>query len=237
MKTNIDRDKWIVIVGNDCQHEDLSDLEDKNVVYFTFSPDIPRRHERGGSFIRNLVIKRSRSKWFFQRDPEVIIENDFIAHIIACSTEFYRLSGQACKTDESTTTKFMNHEATIEECKRNSQKYPVVEYDQMFFNMAFGVHTKLLQDIHGYDEDYGETYYYDTDLFCRLTTNGVITTMDPQCKPIHLWHPTPSYPDTPKTKTEYAAMDTMFKGKNPKQMVRNPGIWGEGGMKRGGIYL
>lgn len=236
MKTNIPLDKWIIIIGNDCQHEDLSGLKNQNVIYFTFSPNISRRQERGGSFIRNIAIKRSRSKWFFQKDPEVIIENDFIANILACSTEFYRLSGPACKVYENTSMEFMNHQATIEDCKMNSQKYPVVENDQMFFNMAFGVHTQLLQNIYGYDEDYGETYYYDTDLFFRLMANGVRTTMDPQCKPIHLWHPTPSFPDTSKTKAEYEAMGAMFRSKNPRQIVRNPNGWGEGGIEKEGVY-
>ncbi len=236
MKTNVPSDKWVIIVGNDCAHEDLSDLYSKNVFYFTFAPDTPRRQERGGAFIRNIIIKRCRSKWFFQRDPEVIIEKDFIKNIIECPTNFYKLSGPIHRVNQETTEKFMKNQATLDDCKRDSKTYPIKKDHFVNFNMAFAVPTKILQEINGYDEDYGETYYYDTDLYYRLMSYGVKITMDQECKPIHLWHPIPSFPNNSKTISEYEAMGIMFNSKNPQETIRNPHSWGEGGRIKEGMY-
>lgn len=229
MKTNISRDRWIIVVGNDCEHEDLSDLKDQNVVYFTFDANRTRPQERGGAFIRNVAIKRSRSKWFFQKDPEIIIENDFIANILNCPTNYYRLGEPGYRIKEDMAKRLMQGHITIAYCKQHSQQHAIDPQHHVYSNFAFAVPTQLLQNIRGFDEDYGQTYYYDTDLFARLQSYGVKITSDPQCNPIHIWHPTPSYPNTPKTKAEYEAMGVMFASKDPKQIVRNPIKWGEGG--------
>ena len=229
MKTNVPHDKWIIIIGNDCEHEDLSDLKDQNVVYFTFGIDRTRPQDRGGGFIRNMVIKRSLSRWFFQRDPEIIIENDFIANILACPTDYYRLGGPAFKVRENITKQFMQGNATVEQCKQHSQQYAIGPQNFVYSNFAFAVSTQILQEIRGYDEDYGQTYCYDRDLFVRLVNRGVKITSDPQCKPIHLWHVTPSFPNTPQTIADYNGMKAMFASKSAKQVIRNPLGWGEGG--------
>lgn len=230
METNVSRDRWIIIVGNDCQHEDLSCLRDQNVFYFTFSPGIERKQERGGGYIRNIAIKKCRSKWFFQRDPEVIIENDYINNIINCPTDFYRLSGPGYRVRQHITEKFMDGQASIEDCKSDSQLGQIIPGHFVFFNMAFAVKTKILQDMRGYDEDHWGTYVYDRDLHFRLMAQGLKETIDPQCKPIHLWHPTPSFPNTNKTKCEYEDMKQIFNTKDPKNYIRNIGKdWGEGG--------
>lgn len=228
METRVPYDKWIIIVGNDCQHEDLSDLESQNVVYFTFGADRNRPQDRGGGFVRNMVIKRSHSRWFFQRDPEIIIENDFIDHILQCSTDMYRLGGPARKTRQNTTKRFLREQATIAECKQDADVFQINPQYFVYANFAFAVHTKILQDMRGFDEDYGQTYCYDRDLFVRLINNGVMITSDPKCTPIHLWHPTPSFPNTSKTIGDYNEMKAMFASKDPKQIVRNPNGWGEG---------
>jgi len=228
IKTKIPKNEWIILVGNDRQHEDLSDLEDENVVYFTFEPNVSREQYRGGGYIRNIAIKRCRSKWFFQKDPEVIIEEDFIANIISCPTEFYRLSEPAFRVRQNVTERFMRNKATIQECKEDADTYPIHNF--VYFNMAFGVLTQTLKDMRGYDEDYGGTYCYDRDLYYRLIAGGAKVTMDPECHPIHLWHATPSLPDTEQTIREYNEMKKMFASKDPKQIIRNdPESWGEGG--------
>lgn len=228
MKTKVPQNKWIIVVGNDCQHEDLSDLKDNNVVYFTFDGDRNRPQDRGGGFIRNIAIKRCRSKWFFQRDPEIVIENDFIDHILRCPTDTYRLGGPAKKVRKNTSERFMQGKATIEECKQDADVFPINIQHFVYANFAFAVHTQVLKDMRGFDEDYGQTYCYDRDLFVRLVNNGVAITSDPECTPIHIWHPTPSFPNTSKTIADYDEMKAMFASKDPKQIVRNPHGWGEG---------
>lgn len=228
MTTKIPCDKWIIIIGNDCQHEDLSNLVDQNVVYFTFDAERDRPQERGGGFIRNMVIKRCRSKWFFQRDPEIVIENDFIDHILQCPTDMYRLSGPTKKVRKGTSERFLQGQATIEDCKQDADEYPINPQHFVYANFAFAVRTQILKDMRGFDEDYGQTYCYDRDLFVRLVNSGIKITSDPECKPIHIWHPTPSFPNTSKTISEYDAMKAMFASKDAKQIVRNPHGWGEG---------
>ncbi len=228
MTTKIPKDKWIIIVGNDCQHEDLSDMKNQNVVYFTFDPDRERPHDRGGGFIRNIAIKRCQSRWFFQKDPEILIENDFIDHILHCQTGMYRLGGPALKTKKDTSQKFMEEQATISECKKNADVFPINPNHFVYANFAFAVRTKILQEIRGFDEDYGQTYCYDRDLFVRLIEKGTRITSDPECTPVHLWHPTPSFPNTLETISDYDGMKKMFASKNSKDIVRNPLGWGEG---------
>lgn len=228
MKTSVPHDKWIIIIGNDCQHEDLSDLKDHNVVYFTFDANRERPQDRGGGFIRNMVIKRSLSRWFFQRDPEIVIENDFIAHIIECLTDMYRLGGPARKTRQNTSKRFLQGQATVLECKQDADIFLINPQHFVYANFAFAVRTQILKDIRGFDEDYGQTYCYDRDLFVRLINKGITITADPQCTPIHLWHPTPSFPNTPETIADYNGMKAMFATKDPKQIIRNPYGWGEG---------
>lgn len=230
IQTSIPKEKWIILVGNDRQHEDLSDLADQNVVYFTFEPDAKREQYRGGGFIRNMAIKNSRSKWFFQKDPEVIIEGDFIANILACPTDFYRLCGPAFRVRQNVTERFMKHQATVGDCRQESDRKPIDSNNFVFFNFAYGVKTQILKDMRGYDEDYGGTYCYDRDMYYRLMAQGIETTMDPQCHPVHLWHSTPSFPDTHQTRDEYEAMKRMFASKDSKDVVRNdPKTWGKGG--------
>jgi len=228
METSVPRDRWIIIVGNDCQHEDLSDLENQNVVFFTFDPDRNRPQDRGGGFIRNMVIKRSQSRWFFQRDPEIIIQNDFIAHILECGTEMYRLGGPARKTRKDTAERFLQGQATVAECRDDADVFQIDPQHFVYANFAFAVLTETLQEIRGFDEDYGQTYCYDRDLFVRLVNKGVKITSDPECTPIHLWHDTPSFPNTPETIADYDMMKEMFASKNPRHVVRNQQGWGEG---------
>lgn len=228
IQTEIPKDKWIVLTINDRIHEDLSDLEPYNAVYLTFGPDRPK-DGRGDAFMRNIAIKRCKSKWFFQKDPEVIVRGDFIKHILECPTEMYRLSGPALKVRRHTTERFLKSEATLEDCYVDADQYPINPAMFMFFHFGFAVKTYILQGIRGYDEDYKKMYCADTDLYGRLMAMGVKPTFDPECHPVHLWHVEPWAPNTPKTKADYAEMRNMLASKNPRSSVRNdPLTWGEG---------
>lgn len=230
IETVVPLDKWIVVVINDRIHEDLSDLDGfKNTVYMTFGPE-RSKEGRGDSFMRNIAIKRCQSKWFFQKDPEIIVTGDFIKHILECPTDMYRLSGPATKTRQNTTEKFLRGKATIQECLRDANQYPIDPDKFVYFHFGFAVKTAILQEMKGYDEDYKKMYCADRDLYTRLIAKGVTPTFDKQCKPIHLWHEVPWFPDNPKTKSDYAEMQAIFAKKNPNKFIRNQNIlWGDGG--------
>jgi len=227
--TMVPLNKWLVVVINDRIHEDLSDLDGfENTVYLTFGPE--RTTEgRGDAFMRNVAIKRCQSKWFFQKDPEIIVTGDFIQNILNCPTDMYRLSGPAQKTREDTTKRFLQGKSTIYECSKDADDYTIDPDKFVYCHFGFAVKTKILRDMRGYDEDYKKMYCADRDLYMRLMAQGIQPTFDPQCHPIHLWHTLPWYPNTPKTKADYAEMQSLFASKDPQQFIRNnPDTWGEG---------
>lgn len=229
MDTHVPLNKWLIVVINDRIHEDFSDLDGfENTVYLTFGPEL-NKEGRGDGFIRNVAIKRCQSKWFFQRDPEIIITGDFIKSIIECPTDMYRLSGPAKKTRQATTERFLRGEATVQECSEDSDQYDIDPNKFVYFHFGFAVKTKILQDIRGYDEEYKKMYCADRDIYSRLMAQGVIPTFDPECKPIHLWHTIPWFPNNPKTIADYKEMQQIFANKDPNQFIRNnPETWGEG---------
>ena len=229
MDTHVPLSKWLIVIINDRIHEDFSDLDGfENTVYLTFGSE-RTKEGRGDGFVRNIAIKRCQSRWFFQRDPEIIVTGDFIKHIIECPTDMYRLSGPARKTRQATTTRFLQGEATVQECSEDSDQYNIDPKQFVYFHFGFAVKTQILQDMRGYDEDYKRMYCADRDLYARLMAQGIVPIMDPECKPIHLYHDTPWYPDTTKTKADYATMQKIFASKNPNECVRNnPDTWGMG---------
>lgn len=229
IETVIPPDKWIVLVVNDRIHEDLSDLDGfENIVYLTFGPE-RTKEGRGDGFVRNIAIKRCQSKWFFQKDPEIIIQGDFIKHILDCPTDMYRLSGPARKTRRNTTERFLQGQATVKECFQDADQYPINPAKFVYFHFGFAVKTDILRHMRGYDEDYKKMYCADRDLYGRLMAQDVRPTFDQKCKPIHLWHDTPWFPDNSETKGDYAEMQALFATKDPKQFIRNnPDTWGEG---------
>lgn len=229
IKTIVPHKDWLILIINDRIHEDFSDLDStKNIVYLTFGPE-RNKEGRGDAFIRNIAIKRCQSKWFFQKDPEIIIQNDFVKHILECQTEMYRLSGPASKVRKGTTQKFLADKATVAECLKDADHYPINENQFVYFHFGFAVKTSILKKMRGYDEEYKKMYCADKDLYARLMSAGIKTTFDQQCKPIHLWHIVPWYPDSPENKANYAEMRAIFANKDPKQTLRNnEHTWGEG---------
>lgn len=229
IETAISRKDWLVLVINDRIHEDFAGLETTaNIAYLTFGPT-RSREGRGDAFVRNIAIKRCQSEWLFQKDPEIIVQNDFIKHIIECQTDMYRLSGPASKVRRATTQKFLTGQATVDECVQDADHYSINESQFVYFHFGFAVRTSILKDMRGYDEDYKKMYCADKDLYARLMATGVKPTFDEQCKPIHLWHTVPWYPNSPENEANYAKMKAIFASKDPKQIVRNDEhTWGEG---------
>lgn len=227
IKTSIPQDKWIVLVINDRIHEDFSDLKNQNVVYLTFGSDASKE-ERGDAFMRNIAIKRCCSRLFFQKDPEIIITGDFIAHALNCPTDLYRLGGPAIKVPQDISEQFLQDDATIQDCESKGKPYPIHQHIFVCFHYGFCVPTKILKNMHGYDEDYKLPYCADHDLYDRLMAQGIHPTMDNECHPLHLWHQYPGFQNKSQAKPNYDKMKAIFASKNPKNWLRNPKGWGNG---------
>jgi len=228
IKTEIPRDQWIVLVANDGVHEDLSDLKDQNVVYFTFQR--PNISERNGCFIRNFVLRRLRSAFVFSKDPEIIVVGDFIKRILEdCDRPLYRLGGAAFKADREVTNRFMANDATIDDCIAHSQRLPIMPEQHMIMHYGYSMPVKILQQIRGYDEDYSiSPYCEDRDLFYRLKAMNIRPFVDQSCFPVHLWHEMKFFPNTPENSARYERAKALFRSKDPSQAMRNDNDWGTG---------
>ncbi len=228
IQTSIPRNRWIVIVANDRRHEDLSDLEEYNTYYFTFPHD--DQAGRGDAFMRNIMIKYGQNQLLFQKDPEIIIEGDFIKSCLEHPDKLWRVAGNAMKIRSTITQKYMGGKATLQDCKQNCDRIPIIEAKHVFMHFGFCVSRQFLQDMHGYDEDYKHMYCADRDLWYRMIARGLPQHMNTNFPPIHLWHEVPWFPDTPENIRRYDEMKTIFANKNPSAWLRNPQEWGEGGM-------
>ncbi len=227
IKTTVPKEDWIVLVANDGLHEDLSDLKDLNVVYFTFQRE--NTSERNGCFIRNFVIKRLQSVLVFSKDPEIVIEGDFIANVLSCDTPFYRLGGPAFKATQEATAQFMANQKTIHYCESHSQRTPVMSHAHMIMHYGYSMPVTTLQQMKGYDEDYSMSpYCEDRDIFHRFIAQGLRPHVDTTCHPIHLWHAMKFFPNTPENSARYEKAKALFRTKDPKNFIRNPDGWGTG---------
>ncbi len=230
IKTCVPKKDWIVLVANDGIHDDLSDLESDNVVYFTF--DRENKSERNGCFIRNFVIKRVRSQFLFSKDPEIIVAgSDFISNILTCGHRFYRLGSPACKVSEHVTKEYMAGKANLDRCIQNSRTTSVQANQHQIMHFGYSMLVNILQNMHGYDEDYSNSpYCEDRDIFYRFRAQRLNPFVDQHCFPVHLWHEMKFYPNTPDNKRKYEQSQTIFASKDPKNFIRNTGPegWGEG---------
>jgi len=80
IQTILPESDWIIIVGNDQIHHDFDFLKEKNVRYFSLLTG--QKSPRNSCRIRNYAIKHCRSKVFFQKDPEVMVDGDFISRSV-----------------------------------------------------------------------------------------------------------------------------------------------------------
>lgn len=229
IETVVPAKDWIILVANDGLHEDLYDLDDQNVVFFTFQRE--NISERNGCFIRNFVIKRLQSERVFIKDPEIIIEGDFIRRILVdCDKPLYRLGGDfACKASREITGNFMAGNATIQDCITNSQKHPIYRNQHMIMHYGYSMPVATLQQMKGYDEDYSVSpYCEDRDIFYRFVAQELPVFFDKQCFPIHLWHEMKFFPNTPENAARYEKAKALFHAKDPTNFIRNPNGWGTG---------
>jgi len=80
ISTVVKKNRWLIVVGNDGIDCNFSYLYNQNVRYFTLMPEVPG--SRNGCFIRNYAIKRCKSRLFAQKDPEILIFDDYIHSIL-----------------------------------------------------------------------------------------------------------------------------------------------------------
>jgi len=189
-KTEIPTDKWIILIGNDGEHESFDDLKNRNVRYFT----LPRKNatERNSSFIRNVAIKNCRSKLFYQKDPDVIVlGSDFIKGCLEnnINNAIYRCGETAHRAVESETKDFLNGAITLEQVIKTANRHPITE-SFVYCQYSMCVPRKILFDLGGYCEELKGNWYDDTDMHRRLISFGLKQILDKNCQPLHLWHPT-----------------------------------------------
>ncbi len=233
-----------IIIGNDNVDKDWSYLRNlegfNHTYYFTLKHDGPS--PRNGAFIRNYFIKRCQSEFIFQKDGEVVIEGDFLFNASRyCSNgDMLWRAGNVAVLDATNSTKYRENDSLIDvETVIKKRIEPVVAYSPLdlkrhliymngqvnftsFFHYGFCVQTKLLQDMHGYDEDYLYYGFEDSDLFCRLAAMQKRFKPDYSCYAIHQWHP------PTENVSMLPEMGEIFKRKDPCEVVRNPNGWGEG---------
>lgn len=98
-RTQLAAEDYLILIANDGIEEDFSDLAPQSVAYFTLRRSDPS--PRNGAKLRNAVIKRCRSEWLFQRDPEILLEGDVLARCLDSHAQTHRV-GQVALLDRAT---------------------------------------------------------------------------------------------------------------------------------------
>ena len=189
-KTNVPTDKWIFLVVNDGIHEDLSDLEKYNLCWFNFERADTK--ERNGGPVRNYVIKRVQSRILASRDPEIVVDHpDFVDGLLQLKEDE---SLRCCRgielTDPDTDKIFQDN--TIDLSTLRPLRVWEISQERKYesWHWAYGIHTKKLIELGGYDERFAEWYgHEDTDLLCRILNYGMRTIMPSNFIAYHIFHP------------------------------------------------
>jgi len=233
--TVIDKSDWVIIVGNDNIHDDLSDLVQYNTFYFTLLSDDITEYRNSG-FIKNYCIKRCMSELLLHKDSEIVLEGDFIYKIL--NSRLPWRPGNAYNLNEIQTQNYLDGEGL-----NNIVPTYIVQPNRFgtatkmrdiisqssgglnissFFGGSFCVETEVLKRFHGYDERYEYYGFEDSDIFCRLMHDRKFMNIDYSTNLIHLYHEI-----TPKSDYKIQKMSDVFIRSNPKLVVRNADRWGE----------
>lgn len=237
IKTEVPKDDYVVIVGNDNTDDNFDEFAQDNIFYFSL-----KREDKGlrnGGFIRNYVIKRCQSQRFFQKDGEVVILGDFIKNCLEWETP-WRAGNIYVLTDEQTeeymktgdTDGFIDTPTkkieeifpdTVEEVKELIRKAKGCLNLSTYNHYAYCVDTSVLKNMNGYDEDFTYYGFEDSDMFCRLYAQGLRIIPDYSCSAVHLCHPRDEL-----VINKINRMGGLFERKNPNKIKRNRKRWGEG---------
>lgn len=236
-KTALDKKDYHILIANDGLHEDMEDLKDYNVSYFTF--DRKDKTVRNGCFIRNYCLKRLQSEYVIQKDPEVLVYGDFFKGMVETDKDIFTL-GAVINTDAKQREKFLKEgvlpkpkkkrvlakgvkgtpNAKITSANILNIRTPDTYY---FFHYMYGCKTELLQSIRGYDEGYSMYGKEDKDMYFRLKDMKMKFMSDENCKAYHLWHKKMGL--TPKSVKK---MSKVYDTRKASVHVRNENGWGEG---------
>lgn len=220
--TRVPREKWLVLVGNDGLDEPMDDLaEEFNLAWFT----LPRRNpalSRNGAFIRNYVIKRCRSEFLFQKDPEVALvpdnaDYDIIEHMMNIKSMKIWRNGRPFDT-------VFPEEYILAGSPIDGRFLPgtIPPLPGLFAtHWGFCIRTEDLRKIRGYDERFTKYGPEDGDLFRRLMRVGFTFRCDPHVFALHVHHSLDS-----AGSEEMCALGRLIDSEPPVR--NNPDTWGEG---------
>jgi GT2 family glycosyltransferase len=227
IKTKSPKDGWKILIINDAIHEDFSDLEKDNVLYFTLERN--PAWERGDGFTRNIAIKHSQSKLIAQKDPEIYYTGDFINGCLDHTDVLYRCGGQILQARQQETEEFLSGSHNINRIVQTSRAIPIMEDRFVFYHYGWCINRESLINIGGYDENYKYYCWADKDLHERLMKTGIKQYFDHSCQPIHLWHEKPDTKHDPVAIKRELANKHIYESKKNGSIIRNIGInWGEG---------
>lgn len=218
--TNISRDRWQILICNDGVHEDLGSLSDFNVSYFTFVR--PKVSERNGCFVRNYAIARTKSKYIFQCDPEIIIKGDCVEKLLSIQSDIYRIGQVKLLTDKETSSVIAGIDVLQDLTVRSLRTK-----DNMYLHCGFGAKVEILRSIRGYDEEFTHWGYEDRELYYRLSRKklGYNIYIDYDCASYHMWHPNTGGKNAEIKKHK---MRRLFQNKVSRKQKCNLNGWGNG---------
>jgi len=186
-KTSVTNNKWCWLICNDGVHEDLSDLEQYNLRWFTFERQ--PAEERNGALIRNYVIKRIQSRLIATKDPEIIIEGDFVSKIIDLGDVVYR-PWKMIELYEQETQPIIDN-PFIDLTKLSIlRQWEASDKRNQAFHAGYTVLSQRLKNMGGYDERYGSSYgYEDWQMLERLKRCNTPIIIDKDITTYHIAHP------------------------------------------------
>lgn len=238
---------YLIIIGNDGFHYDWDDFCNEligrdhpiPVKYLSMLHD--EQQPRNGAFIRNYVLKRCMSKYFFQKDGEVCLEGDSLwnaqttckhgglwrpGNIIVLDKDDSVNYMESCSLKDTSPTLSKRIEPTTPIDAVTTKNHIIYMNGQVnftsFFHYAYCAPTSVLQGIHGYDEDFKYYGYEDSDMFCRIASLNYKFIPDYKSYAIHLWH------ESTVNTSMLMSMGKLFESKNPNNTLRNEVKWGEG---------
>jgi len=187
-KTTLPDQDWIFLVVNDGPHEDLSDLAEYNLAYFTFERD--PAVERNGCMIRNYVLKRLQCEVMTTRDPEIFTEGeDHIERVAKIKDIIYRPIRMVELQEPETPKILANPTVSVEQLGHRAIHTLRNPMEPRAFHAGFAAHVKRLMDIGGYDEDFADYYgWEDIDILHRLVQSGADIYVDNKVSTYHIWH-------------------------------------------------
>ncbi len=221
-QTRVPRERWLVLVGNDGLDEPMDDLKAEfNLRWFT----LRRAHQeipRNGAFIRNYVIKRCRSIFLFQKDPEVALvsgnpDYDIIQHMMEIGP--FKIWRNGRPFDMEFPDEFISSGFPID--RRFIPKCIPPAPGLVGTHWGFCIRTEDLRNIRGYDERFTSYGPEDGDLLRRLIRLGFTFRYDPYVYALHVHHAVEN--------AGHERMCALGKAIEIEPPVRNdPDLWGEG---------